>query len=270
MKGISRRARACAVVAATGVAVLAGAGDRAGAARPAKTGDGVPTGQGASQMFNYGGYISQRRRQHGTAADPGHRRRRALTARACATADRRRECRWNRLDALFAFLPAQGRHSIELFGHAGFPANERHRGPGWPTARCWTSTACTPRGWHGTVSEVQPGPTRVAAAKILGADYIGSGGVPTPGIGSYDDTLPHRRDAQPARQVLGRERRRPRLHPQPHSRSSDTSYVDNGVLKTAWQIFMERIDARYVARRDRRLLGLGRVRRRHRHRRSRR
>ena len=57
MKGISRRTRACAVVAATGVAVLAGAG-AAQAQRPASVGDGVPTGQGSVQLFNYGGYIS--------------------------------------------------------------------------------------------------------------------------------------------------------------------------------------------------------------------
>ena len=52
MKGISRHARACAVVAATGVAVLAGA-SAAHAQRPALVGDGVPTGQGSVQMFNY-------------------------------------------------------------------------------------------------------------------------------------------------------------------------------------------------------------------------
>ena len=63
MKGISRRTRACAVVAATGVAVLAGAG-AAQAQRPASVGDGVPTGQGSVQLFNYGGYIS-------TGADTG-------------------------------------------------------------------------------------------------------------------------------------------------------------------------------------------------------
>ena len=56
MKGISRRARACAVVAVTGATVLATAGI-ANAQRPATAGDGVPTGQGSVQMFNYGGFI---------------------------------------------------------------------------------------------------------------------------------------------------------------------------------------------------------------------
>ena len=54
MKGISRRARTCAVVAATGVAVLASSAS-AQAQRPAKTGNGIPAGQASTQMFNYGG-----------------------------------------------------------------------------------------------------------------------------------------------------------------------------------------------------------------------
>ena len=57
MKGISRRARACAVVALTGATVLATAGI-ANAQRPASAGDGVPTGQGSVQMFNFGGFIN--------------------------------------------------------------------------------------------------------------------------------------------------------------------------------------------------------------------
>ena len=32
-----------------------------------------------------------------------------------------------------------------------------------------------------------------------------------------------------------------------HQQEFRTRYVDNGVLKTAWQIYMERIDARYAA-----------------------
>ena len=58
MKGISRRARTCAVVAATGVAVLAGVDDRAARSARRTTGDGIPTGQTSIQMFNYGTYIN--------------------------------------------------------------------------------------------------------------------------------------------------------------------------------------------------------------------
>src|SRR3954470_9235782 len=57
MKGISRRARACAVVAATGVAVLASS-TVASAQRPASMGAGLPVGQTGMQMFNFSRYIT--------------------------------------------------------------------------------------------------------------------------------------------------------------------------------------------------------------------
>jgi hypothetical protein len=62
MKGISRRARTCAVVAATGVAVL-GSSAVASAQRAPSMGDGLPVGQTGMQMFNFSRYIS------GTAAE---------------------------------------------------------------------------------------------------------------------------------------------------------------------------------------------------------
>ena len=58
MKGISRRARACAVVAVTGATVLATRRRRQRPGVRRAVGDGVPTGQGSVQMFNYGGFIN--------------------------------------------------------------------------------------------------------------------------------------------------------------------------------------------------------------------
>ena len=52
MKGISRRARTCAVVAATGVAVL-GSSAVASAQRAPSMGEGLPVGQTGMQMFNF-------------------------------------------------------------------------------------------------------------------------------------------------------------------------------------------------------------------------
>ena len=57
MKGISRRARTCAVAAVTGVAVLTSAG-AAQAQRPASLGEGLPVGQTGMQMFNFSRYIT--------------------------------------------------------------------------------------------------------------------------------------------------------------------------------------------------------------------
>ena len=117
-------------------------------------------------------------------------------------------------------------------------------------------------GQHGCMNEAA-GPTRVAAGKILGADYIGSGGTP-PRASAATPTRSDRRDGQPDRQELGRERRRAHLHPQPPAGVPHT-LVDKGVLKTALQIYMERHRRALRRGRDRRLLGLGRLRRRHRH-----
>src|SRR3954451_23140787 len=115
MKGISRRARACAAVAVTGAAVLASTGS-AYASPTNHRGDGAPTGQSSVQLFNYGGVISNRGGVTGgrpggtkTLADLGI----AIAPDAtnnnssCTTATSS-ECRWNRLDALFGFLAKRG------------------------------------------------------------------------------------------------------------------------------------------------------------------
>src|SRR5688572_18349214 len=100
MKGISRRASACAVAAAAGALALTGTAFAQ--EYPAFTGDGVPTGQGSIQLFTHSGYISG---GTGLGSAPP-----ALTVApaaadgsSCATATTT-ECRWNRLDALFGYF----------------------------------------------------------------------------------------------------------------------------------------------------------------------
>ena len=100
-------------------------------------------------------------------------------------------------------------------------------------------------GEHGSVSENGWDDT-VAAGKILGADYLGSGGTPAPGIGSYANVIATAETAN----RLGKyavENGVGRVYIHNHQQEFRTRYVDNGVLKTAWQIYMERIDARYAA-----------------------
>ena len=137
MKGISRRARACAVVAVTGVAVLASAGaasaQRAwnGRRRCADRPDRRPD-------------VQLRRLHLTTAATRAPRTRSRTSSAACSTRDHRPSAGSDRLEALFAFLQRKGVTNIELFGHSGFPA-QTPTSPGLRrTARCWTSTACTP------------------------------------------------------------------------------------------------------------------------------
>src|SRR3954447_15944555 len=196
MKGISRRARACAAVAVTGVAVVATAGS-AYASPTNHRGEGAPTGQGSVQLFNYGGFISNGGGVTGgspggtkSLADLGMSIASAADGSSCATATSS-ECRWNRLDSLFAFLAKKGVSNVELFDHANLPSYTTGNldVAGWQRYRAMLDKYnLHAAGWHGSMTESQ-WDTRLQAARILGMDYIGSGGFPSPGVGTYDNTL---------------------------------------------------------------------------------
>ena len=248
MKGISRRARACAVVAVTGATVLATAGI-ANAQRPASAGDGVPTGQGSVQMFNFGGFINNGGGVTGgstggtkTAAELGINIANAAAGTSCATATTQ-ECR-NEPPRRAVRLPvrAKGLDSVEMFGWSGFPANSDIAG--LTTLRGLldkNNLRCG--GWHGSMTEAD-WPARVNAAKILGCDSIGSGGFPNPGVGTYDNTL---RTVETVTR-LGKYSIENGVGPvywHNHRSEFQNRFMDNGVRKTSWQILMERIDARY-------------------------
>ncbi len=236
MRGFSRRARAGVVVAAASAAVMAAA-PAAHAQRPASVGDGVPTGQLGVQMFNYGGYLNN-------GANTGAANPITGVSAECATSTTT-ECRLQRLEGLFSFLRRKGLTNIELFAHAGFPAQNDI--PGLRAYRALLDKyGLHAGGWHGTVTDVGPAWTeRIAAAKILGADYIGSGGTASPGIDTYANTLA----TAAALNRLGKESVESGVGPvyiHNHTGEFDAKYVDDGVLKTAWQILMDRTDPRYV------------------------
>jgi sugar phosphate isomerase/epimerase len=206
----------------------------ASAQKPEKVGDGVKTGQLGVQLFNYGGFISN---GGGLGPNPP-----ALNiSPGCATSTSS-ECRWERLERLFAYLASKGVTNVELFGHANFPANS-------DTAGLVRYRALLDKyglhagGWHGDMSEAN-WDARIAAAKILGTDYLGSGGFPNPGIGSYANTLA---TAQ-ALNRLGKRSIEAGLGPAYHHNHQDEfafKYVDNGVLKPAWEVIMDNTDNRY-------------------------
>jgi sugar phosphate isomerase/epimerase len=227
-------------MAATGAAVLAMAGAAGAQDRPASVGEGVPTGQGGVQLFNYGSWF---RNGGGTGdANPVTNVAPAADGSSCMTAQSD-ECRWNRTEALFAFLESKGTTNVELFGHAGFPASddiaglERYRA-------LLDKYHLHAGGWHGDMSE-SGWDERVNAARILGADYIGSGGFPSPGINTYDDTL---RTVEALNRLGKRaiEGGVGQVYFHNHTGEFDHKYVDNGELKTAWQIVVERMDPRYA------------------------
>src|SRR3954454_12762894 len=252
MKGISRSTRTCAAIAMAGATVLASAGI-AQAGVNDKFGEGVPTGQGSVQLFNYGGFISNGGSVTGgspggtkTLADLGITVQPAADTSSCATSTSS-ECRWNRLDALFAYLAKKGVSNVELFDHANLPSYTTGNldVAGWQRYRAMLDKYnLHAGGWHGSMTESQ-WDTRLQAARILGMDYIGSGGFPSPGIGSYDNTL---RTVE-ALNRLGKRSVEAGVGPvyfHNHQGEFRSRYVDNGVLKTAWQIVMERMDPRYV------------------------
>ncbi len=233
MRALRRRAIGCAAVAATGAVLLVTAS--AQAQKPEKVGNGIPTGQLGVQLFNYGGFINN---GGGLGANPP-----AMgVSPACATSTTT-ECRWERLERLFAYLQSKGVTNVELFGHSNFPANG-------DTANLLRYRALLDRyglhagGWHGDMSEAN-WDARIVAAKILGADYLGSGGFPAPGINSYGDTL---LTAQ-ALNRLGKKSIEAGLGPvyfHNHQTEFTNKYIDDGVEKTAFDIVMERTDSRYV------------------------
>ena len=323
MKGISRRARACAVVAATGVAVLAvSAPALAQSEGRQRTGDGIPSGQMGTQMFNYGGYISNGGSAATTSAITG-----VSTGCQNGNTPSQAVCARERLEGLFRMFQRRGTTNIELFNHTGFPATNINptlsvasvagatearlnnttglmagdrltvdTGANQEIATIATIVSSPPPspaanvtftaplafahasgtlfsygfnqrgleeyralldkygiqagGQHGSVSEAGWVDT-VRAGKILGADALGSGGTPSPGFGNgsaagYAQLLQTIETAN----RLGKysvENGVGRIYIHNHQGEFRTRYVDNGVLKTAWQIYMERIDARYAA-----------------------
>ena len=236
MKGISRRARSCAVVAATGIAVLAGS-TTASAQRPASTGDGIPTGQMSTQMFNYGTYLNNG--GNTGAANPV-----TGVSAACLTSTSV-TCRLERLEGLFAFFQRKGVTNIELFGHQGFPSSTDIAGL-FAYRALLDKYGLHAAGWHGTVNTVnQAWYDRVNAAKILGSDYIGSGGLASPGIDSYADTLATAQTLNALGKISVEGGVGP-VYIHNHTNEFDKKYLDNGVMKSAWQIIIDRTDARYV------------------------
>ena len=247
MRALRRRAIGCAAAAATGAVLLVGAG-AAQAQIPERIGNGIPTGQGSVQMFNYGGFVGNGGGM-GAASPITIGRPECLNSAPAATRDSD-DCRWYRLGLLFAFLRSKGVTSIELFGHGGFPSNTETEEPsvnpfGLKAYRALLDTyGLHAAGWHGSMNETQ-WDARVNAAKILGADYIGSGGVADPGIATYANVL---LSAQ-ALNRMGKKAVEAGVGPtyiHNHTGEFDTKYVDDGVEKYTYDILMERTDPRYV------------------------
>ena len=164
------------------------------------------------------------------------------------------DCRWNRLEALFGFLAKKGVSNVELFGHAAFPADTDIAGLTRYRALL-DKYKLHAGGWHGSVTESN-WDARLAAAKILGADYHRLRRLPEPGHRQSTTT----RCAPPRRSTASASARsRPAsasVYFHNHQQEFRNRYVDNGVRKTAWQIVHGAHRPALRVRRDRRRLGL--------------
>ena len=99
---------------------------------------------------------------------------------------------------------------------------------------------------HGDVS-ITNFATTLADSKTLRQRYVGSGGFPTPGIGSYESTLA----TAIVMNELGRRSVRNgtgKFYGHNHQGEFRTKYADpaTGEMKSAWQILVENTDPRYV------------------------
>jgi sugar phosphate isomerase/epimerase len=100
---------------------------------------------------------------------------------------------------------------------------------------------------HGDVSITNFAQT-LADSKTLRQKYVGSGGFPTPGISSYENTLA----TAIVMNELGRRSVRNgtgKFYGHNHQQEFRTKYADpvTGEMKSAWQILVENTDPRYVA-----------------------
>ena len=207
MKGISRRARTCAVAAVTGVAVLASAG-AAQAQRPASLGEGLPVGQTGMQMFNFSRYIT------GTAAEQKAK-----------------------VEQIFQMLHSKGIKVVEPYSLHGMTASEMRELANKYDLRMV--------GRHGSVAE-PTWDNEITTAKTLGQEFIGSGGTAAPGQGTYAQTLAtaatlNRLGKRSVEAGVGK------VYIHNHTAEFETKYDVNGVVRSAWEILMDNTDPRYVA-----------------------
>ena len=188
-------------------------------------------------MFNYGGYIS-----NGGGTGPAN----PVTGVSPALRDvDDRRVPPRAPERLFAFLRVQGRDEHRALRPRRLPGRQpTSRASGLPRAARQVRPArrrLARRHERDRLGRTRSPPRRSSAPTTSApAASPPRASAPTP------HTLATAAGAQPARQAVRRGRPRPGVLPQPPDEFTD-KYVDDGVLKTAFDILMERTDPRYVA-----------------------
>ena len=242
MKGL-RKVRAGAAIAATAGVVLSCAAT-AQAQRPPHMGAGSPWGQTGIQLYDFNNYLSNGAGEITCPTPPAAPTPNCVQPPAPTTSA-------TRLTRVFAWLQSKGIKNVELYGYPGNPF------PGTNPAQALNVDGLNALramgnqyglrfpGRHGNLTEAN-WDNQITASKILGQDHIGEAGLPSPGFNTYANTLA---TAQTMNR-LGKRSVEAGLGPayfHNHQQEFNTRWLDNGVLKSAWEIIMERTDPRYVS-----------------------
>jgi sugar phosphate isomerase/epimerase len=243
LKGL-RKVRAGAAIAATAGVVLTYAAT-AQAQRPPHMGAGSPWGQTGIQLYDFNNYLSSGAGEITCPAPPADPTPNCVQPPAPSTNQ-------GRLTRVFAWLQSKGVKNVELYNYPGHPfpsatAGDTGNVAGLNALRdLGNFYGLRFPGRHGNLTEAN-WDNQIAASKIVGQDHIGEAGLPggNAAFSSYANTLA-------TAQVLNRLGKRSveaGLGPayfHNHQNEFNTRWVDNGVLKSAWEIIMERTDPRYV------------------------
>jgi sugar phosphate isomerase/epimerase len=237
----SARAGAFAVVAVGALLAFAAV---AQAQRPPTLGDGAPSGQSGIQLFNFSSYLNNGAGEIVCPAPP------ADPTPYCVPAPPPNAA--GRLERVFAFLQSQGIKHVELYGYPGNPFPGTNPATPLNIAGLQGLRALGDQygirfaGRHGNLTEPN-WDNQIAASKILGQDHIGEAGFPG-GAGAYNTYAGALNTAQLLNR-LGKRSVEAGLGPayfHNHQPEFQTRHVDNGQLKSAWEIIMERTDPRWV------------------------
>jgi sugar phosphate isomerase/epimerase len=184
------------------------------------TGRTVPASKISLQLWTFNRYIERGELLPGAPADaPG------------ATATRAQ-----RLEYVLAYLSEVGYRNIEPYSFHGltveqFDALVEKYGLKVPSRHMSTNEA----NWDANLAD----------AKLLGQRMTGSGGFAAPGIGSYANVLATAETLNRLGERSVKNGTGP-IFGHNHAAEFTTRYVDDGVLKSAWQILVENTDPRYV------------------------
>src|SRR3954469_220443 len=233
--------RRAAALAAAG-AILSCA-STAQAQRPPHLGAGSPNGQLGVQLYDFNNYLSNGAGEITCPAPPAPPTANCVGPPAPTTNQ-------TRLVRVFSWLQTKGIKNVELYGYPGNPfpnatAGNTGNPAGLETLRdLGKQYGLRFPGRHGNLTEAN-WDNQIAASKVVGQDHIGEAGLPSPGFNTYANTLA---TAQVMNR-LGKRSVEAGLGPayfHNHQNEFNTRWMDNGVLKSAWEIIMDRTDPRYV------------------------